>query len=207
MTPPDEPLRPIRRKLVRRGAKFDFEVLTFKADDGRDLEREVVRHPGSVVILPILDDQDGQQVVFVRNERLALGKRLLELPAGTLEPPETPDACARRELAEETGYEAATWTPLGRFYTTPGMTDEFMHAYAAAGLRHVGQRLEADERLTVQAVPVAKALAMVGSGELTDAKTMLVLLLASQRGLIRAHAGDGPDAAEKRSSPPPPDVE
>ena len=111
--------------------------------------------------------------------------RLREITA-RLEAGEAPEACAGRELIEETGYEGATITPLGRFYTSPGLSDELMWAYVATGLKHVGQRLELDERLTVHLVGVGEALAMVDSGELMDAKSMLTLLLGVRRGLIRA---------------------
>ena len=171
------------RTLIHRGRKFDFELLEFIGSDGKTLCREVVRHPGAVVILPILDDG---RIVLIRNHRPSLDKPLFELPAGTLEPPEAPVDCAGRELIEETGYQAATIRPLGRFYTSPGLSDEQMWAYAASGLTYVGQRLEPDERLTVHPTSVAGALGMIDSGELEDAKSMLTLLLAVRHDLIRA---------------------
>jgi ADP-ribose pyrophosphatase len=172
------------RRTLHRGAKFDLEVVTLAGPGGTPIQREVVRHPGSVVILPILDDPAGPRVVLIRNRRVALGKEIYELPAGTLEPMEKPEECAARELAEETGYEAATLTPLGRFYTTPGITDELMWAFLGTGLRPVGQSLEADESLTVELATPERALAMVESGELMDAKSMLTLLLAKRGGMI-----------------------
>lgn len=153
---------------------------------GKVLRREVVRHPGSVVIVPILEGPEGARVVLIRNWRPALEKEVLELPAGTLEQGEEPTACARRELCEETGYEAEAVTLLGRFYTSPGLSDEFMTAFVATGLRHVGQRLEEDEQLTVEPMTVPAALAAVERGELVDAKSMLALLLAERRGMLRA---------------------
>lgn len=173
-----------RRETLHRGAKFDLELVTIPGPGGTPIKREVVRHPGAVVILPILEDAAGRCVVLIRNERIAIGRTLWELPAGTLEPMEKPQECAPRELEEETGYRAATMMPLARFHTTPGLTDELMHAFVATGLTHVGQRLEADERLTVHPRPVAEALAMVESGEMTDAKSMLTLLLAVRKGIL-----------------------
>jgi ADP-ribose pyrophosphatase len=171
----------VGRRLLHRGRKFDFELVEYAAADGKRLQREVVRHPGSVVIVPLLDDG---QVVLIRNWRPAVEKELLELPAGTLERGEEPEACARRELIEETGYEARTMERLGRFYTSPGMSDELMTAFVARGLRHVGQRLEEDERLTVAPMAAAAALTAIDSGQLADAKSMLCLLMAVRKGLI-----------------------
>jgi ADP-ribose pyrophosphatase len=171
----------LRREVLHKGPKFDFERLTLSAPGGREVQREVIRHPGAAVIVPLLP---GANVVLIRNDRFAVGKTLYELPAGTLSPGEPPDACAARELEEETGYRAATLAPLGRFYTTPGMTDELMWAFLATGLRHVGQRLEEDEALTVEVVGMDRALQMIDSGELMDAKSMLALLVAHRRGLL-----------------------
>jgi ADP-ribose pyrophosphatase len=175
------PFVSLRRRTIHRGKKFDFEVVTVQWPGGRTLEREVVRHPGAVVIVPVLEDG---RVVLIRNDRIAAEATLYEFPAGTLEPGEAPEACARRELIEETGYEAATMEPLGWFYTTPGLTDEKMHAFAATGLRQVGQDLEEDERITVEVVSAARAMEMLDKGELVDGKSMLALLLAQRRGLL-----------------------
>lgn len=172
------------REIIHRGVKFDLEMVTVPGPGGAAIKREVVRHPGAVVVLPLLEEQSARSVVLIRNERMSVGRALYELPAGTLEPMEKPEECAPRELAEETGYEAATITPLGRFYTTPGVTDELMWAFVATGLRHVGQRLEEDERLTVHPVPAPEALAMIDRGELMDGKSIATLLLAARRGLI-----------------------
>lgn len=169
--------------LIHRGAKFDLEMVSVPGPGGSPIRREVVRHPGAVVLVPILGEGAGRRLVLIRNERVSIGRAIYELPAGTLEPLEKPEECAPRELAEETGYEAATIEPLGRFYTSPGVTDELMWAFLATGLRHVGQRLQPDERLTVHPVPVDEALAMVDRGELMDGKSMAALLLAARRGV------------------------
>lgn len=169
------------RRLLHHGVKFDLEEVEFAGAGGRLVRREVVRHPGAVVILPVLDDG---RIVMIQNERPSLERAIYELPAGTLEPPEPPEACAARELIEETGYRAATFTPIGRFYTSPGMSDELMHAFLATGLNHVGQDLEEDERLTVVPVAADRALEMIDSGGLLDGKSILTLLLAGRQGLI-----------------------
>lgn len=174
------------RRLIHHGKKFDFEMVRYQTASGRTMEREMVRHPGAVCILPILAAEAGHgaRVVMIRNRRFALGVELLELPAGTLEAGEDPAHCAARELIEETGYRAESIIPLGSFYTTPGMTDEVMHAFAATGLRHVGQRLEEDEQIRVEVFDVSAALALVDHGELKDAKSMVTLMLGERRGLL-----------------------
>lgn len=172
------------RTLIHRGKKFDFEMVRYRTDSGRTIEREMVRHPGAVCILPILDTGQGARVVMIRNRRFALGVELLELPAGTLEKGEDPAACAGRELIEETGYLASTIIPLGSFYTTPGMTDEQMHAFAATGLCHVGQRLEEDEQIRVELFEPEAVFGLIDSGEFKDAKSMVTLMMGQRKGLI-----------------------
>lgn len=172
------------RELLHRGAKFNFERLTFPGADGRTLSREIVRHPGAVVILPVLDRGNGIEIVLIRNFRIAINDWCIELPAGTRDRDEPVEACAARELEEETGYTAATLRPLCRFHTTPGLTDELMHAFIATGLTHVGQRLEADERLTVHPASIEEVWKLVDRGEITDGKTLVALMAAARNGLI-----------------------
>ena len=171
----------IEREPIHRGAKFDFERVTVTRSDGRVFAREVVRHPGAVCVLGVLDDG---RVVAIRNFRIAVEGWEWELPAGTLEKGEDPAACALRELTEETGYRASEVISLGTFLTTPGMTDEVMHAFLATGLTRGEQDLEIDERIEVREMTVGDAMAMVDSGEMRDAKSMLTLALALRRGLI-----------------------
>jgi ADP-ribose pyrophosphatase len=193
------------RSLLHRGKKFDFELLTVERPGGKVLQRENVRHPGAVVIVPILEGVShespprsggvpGKSVVLIRNFRISIAQPLLECCAGTIERPRTadgsfgpgeaPDVCAARELIEETGYQAARLHALGWFYTTPGLTNEQMFAFAATGLTHVGQKLEEDESIEVEVVAARRAVEMVGSGELRDAKSMLAILLAERAGLL-----------------------
>lgn len=181
-----EGIPPLRRRTLSKGAKFDFVEAAFDGPSGIEIRRQYVQHPGAVVVLPLLKTPQGPQVVFVRNRRVALGRFVLELPAGTRDKPgEEPLATAARELVEETGYSAATLAPLFRFYTGPGLTDEFMHAFLATELSQVGQRLEADEQMSVRAYGVRDALALIDDGELVDAKSIAVLLYAERRGLLR----------------------
>lgn len=173
------------RTLIHKGKKFDFELLTFPGAGGAPISREVVRHPGAVCILPIIEGPEGLNVVLIRNRRFALGRELWELPAGTLEPPEAPASCAARELIEETGFQASEIIPLGTFYTTPGMTDELMHAFAARGLSQVGQRLEVDEQIVTHTLPLHEVFAMLDRGELMDAKSIVTLTLGQRQGMLK----------------------
>ncbi|MBY0114034.1 MAG: NUDIX domain-containing protein [Phycisphaerales bacterium] len=184
MSHASEGIRELSRTTVRKGRKFDFEVVRVRMPGGQELDREIVRHGGSAVILPILDIDGRRQIVFVENHRFSIGRTLLEIPAGTLEPGEDPAVCAARELIEETGYRAARVEPLAEFYPTPGMTDERMRLYLATGLTHVGQDLEDDESITVRLIDAAEALRMATDRTLDDGKSILAITLAHARGLL-----------------------
>jgi ADP-ribose pyrophosphatase len=138
-----------------------------------------VGHPGAVAIVAIDDDD---QVVFVRQYRLAAGAVLLEIPAGGLDPasdgtPEDPGHAARRELAEETGLQAGSWQALGSFFSAPGFSEELMHLFLATDLRPLEGTAaqDEDERLIVTRRPFADALAAADTGEIVDAKTLVGL--------------------------------
>lgn len=137
------------------------------------MTREIVVHPGAVVVLPVLTDTD---IVMIRNYRYAIERELIELPAGTLEPGEDPAACAARELEEETGYQAGRIEPLGEFYTTPGITDELMRCFVAHDLRKTSQRLDTGERIRPEVVPFEQAIDWIRRGTIVDGKTIAVLL-------------------------------
>lgn len=177
-------LRVVDKRLVHPGHSYDFVELTVEYPDGVTRTKPVVRHNGAACVLPILDTDQGPRIVLVRNERVTIESSLLEVPAGGIDKGEDPMVAAGRELAEETGYEAATIEPLCRFYTTPGLTDELMHVFVARGLTHVGQRLEPYESLTVEIHAPGDLLAMIDRGEMTDGKTVLTLLRAAREGII-----------------------
>ena len=164
-------------RQVYRGRLLTVQVLSFTDYQGRLIEREVVRHPGAVLIVPRLKEN---RLVLLRNQRVAVNERLWELPAGTLEPGEDPAEAARRELAEETGYRAGTIFKLGEFYTSPGFCDELIEVFVARDLRFVGQQLEAGEEIDVRVMEQAEALAMVDDGRIRDAKTIAGLLMWSR---------------------------
>jgi ADP-ribose pyrophosphatase len=160
-----------------------IRVDTVRYPSGREATIDVVEHPGAVVLVPI----DGQgRLLFVRQYRHATGRRLLELPAGTLEPGEDPEVCAQRELQEETGFRAARIERLGGFFTAPGYCDEYLHVFLASGLSE--SALDGDEEhIEPVAVAIDDALRMVASGEIEDAKTIAALLMYLQlRGLVSA---------------------
>ncbi|MBU0637429.1 MAG: NUDIX hydrolase [Planctomycetes bacterium] len=141
--------------------------------DGQTRPYEYVVHDGAGVILPILDDG---RVVLIRNHRVAVAQDLLELPAGCVEPPESPLECARRELAEETGYQAGRLEPLLSFYSTPGMCSELMHVFLATELKPGPTRLEPGEDILVEPMEYADALHAISAGRIIDAKTIVALL-------------------------------
>jgi ADP-ribose pyrophosphatase len=145
--------------------------------DGSRTQREIIRHPGSVVLLPCVDEQ---HVCLIRNYRMAVGQTLVELPAGTLEAGEPPDVCAVRELKEETGYEAGTLTELTSFFAAPGILDEHMHLFLATQLTGGSPQREPDEEIENWVVSWDKALEMIRNGEIRDAKTIVGLLYYTQ---------------------------
>ncbi|MDR3108519.1 MAG: NUDIX hydrolase [Planctomycetaceae bacterium] len=140
---------------------------------GAKLARDVIVHPGAVVILPLLDDG---QVVLLRQFRVSVEERLIELPAGTLEPPELPYETARRELLEETGYTAGSLVEASHFYSSPGILRETMHLFVAKDLIAGPTNLEDGEDIEVFTVPLEKAVDMVYSGEIKDSKTIIGVL-------------------------------
>lgn len=164
---------PQRSETVFQGVKFAVERRRIPARDGGTAIREVVVHPGAVVVLPILADG---RIVMIRNRRFAVDETLWELCAGTLEPNEAPVVTAGRELIEETGFEAGRIEPLTVFYTSPGICTERMYAYVATELEGVGQRLEDTEEIEVVALPWDTVLGMMESGEIRDGKTIATLL-------------------------------
>lgn len=142
-------------------------------ENGAESVREVVRHKGAVAVLAV--DGDGS-VYFVRQFRYPVGRELLEVPAGKLEAGENLLECAKRELLEECGVAAESWTELGPIYTSPGFCDEVIWLFLAKKLSPVGQCLDEDEFLDVVKMPFAEALKKAEAGAFTDGKTQLILL-------------------------------
>ena len=165
-----------KRTLIYQGRVIRLyrEVLSV---DGQEIVRETVKHPGAVVIVPVLDDG---RIVFVRQYRRAIEKEILELPAGTLEPGERRSLCARRELQEETGWKAKRMTRLGQFYAAPGFISEQMTLFLAQGLTPTQASPEPDELLKPVILSLKGALKMVHAGAICDAKTIIGLLFAAR---------------------------
>jgi len=159
--------------LLLRATRFEVVRKVQTTPDGKTLAREIVCHPGSVVLLPLLEDG---RVVLIRNYRVAVEDWLVELPAGTLSRGEEPLAAAHRELAEETGYRARSLELLLSFYPSPGILDERMHLFLATGLDPGPTELDAGEQIEPCLVPWPEALQMARDGRIRDAKTLTGLL-------------------------------
>lgn len=163
------------------GRVISLDVDTVRFPDGSTGELEMIRHPGASAVVPFLSDPRGDdpQVLLIRQYRYAANGYLYEIPAGRLDKGEAPRDCAVRELKEETGCTADQVEHLFSFYTTPGFTDEKIHVFMATGLVAGETKHEADEFLDLQPMMLSRALEMVESGEITDAKTALALLYAA----------------------------
>lgn len=140
---------------------------------GEEIEREVVVHPGAVAIIPMVD---AEHVCLIRNFRIAVGKTLIEVPAGTLEPNEPSIETARRELIEETGYTAGKMEAVTKFYMSPGIQNELMHCFVATELTFGDAHREAGEEIQNLVVAWDEAMAMVDRGEIQDSKSIAALL-------------------------------
>jgi ADP-ribose pyrophosphatase len=181
----DTPIVPRQVRKVYEGRIFTVQVESITLPKGLQLEAEVVRHPGSVVIVPVTASRE---VILVRQYRHAIGRHAWELPAGSLKPGEDVRAAAMRECQEEVGMIAAELAPLGSFFPTPGYCDEEMHFFLATGLREPGADDEAahqdeDEDIETKAFSPTELRAMLATGQIVDLKTVA--------GLSLAHRGDG----------------
>ena len=166
-------------RIVWEG-KWRLRVDTFRLADGRVYERGVIDHPGAVVVVPLLPGDDGPQVLMLRQYRPALDLTILELPAGTREPDEPWLLCAQRELREETGQRAATFTALGEVWAAPGLTNERMAVFLAEGLSGDPLPMDEDEQIAVEPWPLAELAAMALDGRLDDAKSVVGILRATR---------------------------
>jgi ADP-ribose pyrophosphatase len=167
-----------------RGRTFRVRRERLRLPDGREAPLDVVRARHVATVVPLLSDG---RVVLLRQYRPIVAAELWEVPAGTLEPGEAPEAGARRELAEEAGYAAGRLEPLGEAYADPGLTDERIFFFVARDLTPVSQALDADEAIQVRPVPLADVDRMIERGEIVDAGTLIALLR-----LRRDFGGEGP---------------
>ncbi len=162
------------REIVHQGRKIRVALDTEITADGQIIKRDMIFHPGAVVILPILDRD---HICLLRNYRFVIGETLWELPAGTLEPGEPLQQAAERELQEETGYRGGRWRSLGYLYASPGVLDEKLHLFVAEELTAGTAQPEICEKLEPVTVPWSEAMRMALNGEIRDAKTITALLL------------------------------
>lgn len=172
------PFELLHSETLLKGRAFAIRRDWMKTPDGRETKFDIIEHGGSVVIVPL--DSDGR-LLFVRQYRHATGRDLLELPAGTLNEGEDPDVCAAREIREETGFAAGRLERLGEFFLAPGYSTEFMVVYLATDLKHDPLEADADEFLSVERIPIGRALEMARRGEMPDAKSLAALFLCEAR--------------------------
>jgi ADP-ribose pyrophosphatase len=170
----------LTEKFLNSKQVYDGKLLKVYSDEvelpnGNQSTREIIRHPGAVAIVPILNDG---RIAMVRQYRYPIDDTLLEIPAGKLDPGEKPEACALRELSEETGYVAHTLKKLTAILTTPGFTDEVIHIYLAKDLEMTTQHTDEDEFINLELYTKEALRVMIDNGSLSDAKTLVGLLLA-----------------------------
>lgn len=169
---------PLASENVWRGKLLDVRRDTVRLPDGRQATREYIVHPGAVVIIPVLDDG---RLLFERQHRYPIRATVLELPAGKIDPGEAIEATARRELREETGYEATGWRHLGVMHPCIGYATERIEIFLATGLRKVAeQQLDEGEFLSLLSLSLEQAAAGVRAGEITDGKTITALYWAEK---------------------------
>jgi 8-oxo-dGTP pyrophosphatase MutT (NUDIX family) len=168
---------PLEGKTVYEGKLFTVRTETFRHEDGGEVTRDIVRHPGAVGVVA----HDGEQLYLVRQPRESVGiPDLLELPAGKLDVEgEVPLDAAKRELAEEIGKAAANWEHLVSFYTSPGFTDEEVHVYLATGLSDASAETDENERIEIVTHPLAELDALID--DVRDSKTLIGLLELRRR--------------------------
>ena len=165
----------VRSRILYKGRVATLSLDTFRKPSGDSYLRETIRHPASVVILPVLEDG---RVLLIRQFRHAVSRIIYEIPAGTSEPGEPLLACAKRELAEETGYSASRWKRLCELYPAPGISTERMELFVATGLKKLAQPvpMDQDEQITVHPTPARKTLQLVRQNRILDAKSIIGIL-------------------------------
>lgn len=175
----NKPIIPREIRRIYEGRVFTVQLETLTLPNGRDFRAEIIRHPGSVVILPVTD---GGEIVLVRQYRHAIGRRAWELPAGSLQPGEDEAAAAKRECQEEIGLVAEQIERVGSFFPTPGYCDEEMNFFVARGLREAREgdaaaHADEDEDIETGTFALEEIERMIGAGDIVDLKTIAGLYL------------------------------
>jgi ADP-ribose pyrophosphatase len=170
----------VSTERIYTGKVVNLDLDTVRLPDGSTGKLEMVRHPGASAVVPLLDEPRSAdpRVLLIRQFRHAADDFIWEIPAGRLDAGESPEACARRELEEETGMRARRLEPLTTIYTTPGFTDERIHLFLAEGLEPGPEHREADEFMEPHTLRWSEVLRLVESGEIVDGKTLVCLLFA-----------------------------
>lgn len=159
------------RRTIYRGKVFDVDSGRVRLPDGAETQRDVVVHNGGVTVAAV----QGDQIIMIRQFRIAIGEKLLELPAGMIEGAEDPRERAAKELSEETGYQAAQLELVADYFVSPGYTTERMRIYLARDLTDVGQAPDGDEQIDVVLVPLDEARQLLAEGAIRDAKSIIGL--------------------------------
>ncbi len=170
----------IGERPVWQGQVVALTVVEVESPDGAVYEREVIRHPGAAVMVPI----DGEEVIMVRQYRPSVGREMLEIPAGKLDAVgEPPEMTAQRELEEEIGKRAGRLELLAQFHNSPGFTDELTYCYLAADLEDTDRRPHSieEEHMAIERIKLAEVPELVASGKLIDGKSIVGLMLARER--------------------------
>lgn len=168
--------RIVESEIVFAGKKATLRLDTIEIE-GKLFKRETVEHAGVAAIVPV--DSDGC-VIMVRQYRIAAGEVMLEIPAGGMDPGETPEETAQRELAEEIGMRAGTLTKLAQFYVSPGISSEIIHLFLAEDLSEAAADADEDEDIVLKKVPLTTAVLMAEYGEFEDGKTLVGILMAAR---------------------------
>ncbi len=161
----------IETRELYRGKVVHLQLTTVSLPNGRRKTREILVHPGAAAIVPVM----GDRIVLIEQYRAAVGRKTLEIPAGTLEVGESPEDCARRELLEETGFQAETWSHVTAYYPSPGYTTEVIHIFRASGVETVD---EVDPEFPLHIMTVNEVRERIRTGEIMDSKTIIGVLLA-----------------------------
>lgn len=162
---------------LHKGRVFNLIKENYTLDNGVTSDMDFIQHPGAAAMVPI---RNNTEVILIKQYRHAIREFIWEIPAGTLDPHESPINCARRELIEETGYSASDWHQLGTITPLPSCSNELIHIFLASDLKPAEQHLDDDEMINVNTLSLGEAIQMILAGEINDGKTISGLFLAHQ---------------------------